>query len=120
MASSGSEKEHGTEDGTDPEWERHKNVLADDIYYIESSNRKIIMFMRDGKTECYGKISEFEDQLREGFFRIHKGYLVNMRYVERYSRTEVRMKDGSSLLISKYKYQDFVKAYLEYISEDGR
>ena len=97
-----------------------RNVPMDEIYYIESSNRKIIVFMRDGKTECYGKISEFEDQLGEGFFRIHKGYLVNMRYVERYSRTEVRMKDGSSLLISKYKYQDFVKAYMKYISEDGR
>ena len=95
-----------------------RNVPVDDIYYIESNNRKIIVFMRDEKTECYGKISELEGQLKEGFFRIHKGYLVNMKYVERYSRTEVRMKNGSSLLISKYKYQDFIKAYIEYISED--
>jgi len=95
-----------------------RNVPVDDIYYIESSNRKIIVFIQDGKIECYGKIGELENQLKEGFFRIHKGYLVNMKYVERYTRTEVRMKNGSSLLISKYKYQDFIRAYLEYISED--
>lgn len=95
-----------------------RKVLADDIYYIESSNRKIIVFMKSGKIECYGKIGELENELKEGFFRIHKGYLVNMKYVERYSRTEVLMKNGSSLLISKYKYQDFIKAYLGYISED--
>lgn len=95
-----------------------RNIPADDIYYIESSNRKIIVSMQDGEIECYGKIGELENQLKEGFFRIHKGYLINMKYVERYSRTEVRMKNGSSLLLSKYKYQDFIKAYLEYISED--
>ena len=97
-----------------------RNVPVDDIYYIESSNRKIIVSMRDEEIECYGKISEMEEELREGFFRIHKGYLVNMKYVERYSRTEVQMKNGKRLLISKYKYQDFIKAYLEFIAEDGR
>lgn len=97
-----------------------RNIPIDDIYYIESCNRKIIVCMGDEEIECYGKISEMEGQLKEGFFRIHRGYLINMRYVERYSRTEVRMKNGSSLLISKYKYQDFIKAYLEYISEDGK
>ena len=30
------------------------------------------------------------------------------------------MKNGKRLLISKYKYQDFIKAYLEYIAEDSR
>lgn len=96
-----------------------RTVAADDIYYIESSNRKIIVYMKTGKMECYGKIGELEHQLKDSFFRIHKGYLVNMKYVERYSRTEVRLKNGSSLMISKYKYQEFIKAYLDYISEDN-
>ncbi len=97
-----------------------RNVPVDDIYYIESSNRKIIVSMWEEVIECYGKISEMELELREGFFRIHKGYLVNMKYVEKYSRTEVQMKNGKRFPISKYKYQDFIKAYLEYITEDSR
>ncbi len=95
-----------------------RNVPAEDIYYIESCNRKILVYMQDEKIECYGKIGELEEALKEDFFRIHKGYLVNMKYVERYSRTEVRMINDSRLPISKYKYQDFIKAYLEYISEE--
>ena len=59
-----------------------------------------------------------ESELKPDFFRIHKGYLVNIKYVERYDRTEVKMRNGDSLLISKYKYQDFVKRYLEYILEE--
>lgn len=76
--------------------------------------------MGNEKIESYGKISEMESALGESFFRIHRGYLINMKYVERYNRTEVRMENGSSLLISKYKYQDFIKAYLEHISEDEK
>lgn len=95
-----------------------RSVPTDDIYYIESNNRKIIVHMRDEVIECYGKIGELELELKEGFFRIHKGYLVNMKYVEGYNRTEVRVKNGNILLLSKYKYQDFAKAYQKFISLD--
>ncbi|MDE7199785.1 MAG: LytTR family transcriptional regulator [Lachnospiraceae bacterium] len=95
-----------------------RRVPADDIYYIESNNRKIIVHMHDEIIECYGKIGELERELQEGFFRIHKGYLVNMKYVEGYNRTEVRVKNGNCLLLSKYKYQDFEKAYLQFVSTD--
>lgn len=95
-----------------------KGLSADDIYYIESSNRKVTLYLRHEKIEYYDKISSLESELKPDFFRIHKGYLVNIKYVERYDRTEVKMRNGDSLLISKYKYQDFVKRYLEYISEE--
>lgn len=97
---------------------RTRSVSADDIYYIESSNRKVTLYLRHEKIEYYDKISSLESELKLDFFRIHKGYLVNIKYVERYDRTEVKMRNGDSLLISKYKYQDFVKRYLEYILEE--
>lgn len=97
---------------------RTRSVSADDIYYIESSNRKVTLYLRHEKIEYYDKISSLESELKPDFFRIHKGYLVNIKYVERYDRTEVKMRNGESLLISKYKYQDFVKCYLEYILEE--
>lgn len=97
---------------------RTRSVSADDIYYIESSNRKVTLYLRHEKIEYYDKISSLESELKPDFFRIHKGYLVNIKYVERYDRTEVKMRNGDSLLISKYKYQDFVKCYLEYILEE--
>lgn len=97
-----------------------RNISIDDISYIESRNRKIVIKMREETIETYGKIGEMEEELQKNFFRVHKGYLVNMNCVERYSRTEVQMRDGARLPISKYKYQEFVKAYLEYIAEDYR
>jgi DNA-binding LytR/AlgR family response regulator len=96
-----------------------RKVLVEDIYYVESSNRKVILSLSHEKIIYYGKIGQLEEEFPKSFFRVHKGYLVNMKYVERYSRTEVRMKNGDVLLISKYKYQEFVKAYLDYILEEN-
>ena len=96
---------------------RIRNVPADDIIYIESNNRKVILHTKKEMIEYYDKIGELEKALKPEFFRIHKGYLVHMRDIEYYGRTEVHMKNGDDLLISKYRFQDFVKTYENYISK---
>lgn len=94
-----------------------RKIQLNDIYYVEGSNRKVIISLSDEKIEYYAKISELESELGDSFFRIHKGYLIHMKYVKQYDRMQLKMKNGDCLPISKYKYQDFVKAYLEYILE---
>ena len=92
-----------------------KTIPLDSIYYIESSNHKVELHLKDGKFVCYAKIGDLELELQDQFFRIHKGYLVNLSYVAGYSKTEVTLTNGKRLLLSKYKYQDFVKAYLHFL-----
>ena len=92
-----------------------RTVPLDSIYYIESSNHKVVLRLKDGEFSCYAKIRDWEAELGDQFFRIHKGYLVNLAYVEGYSKTELTLTSGEKLLISKYKYQDFVKAYLRFV-----
>ena len=94
-----------------------RTVPLDNIYYIESSNHKVVLRLKDGVFSCYGKIRDLEAELGDQFFRIHKGYLVNLAYVEGYSKTELTLANGEKLLISKYKYQDFVKAYLRFVKK---
>ena len=92
-----------------------RTVPLDSIYYIESSNHKVVLRLKDGKFSCYAKIRDLEAELGDQFFRVHKGYLVNLAYVEGYSKTELMLTNGEKLLISKYKYPDFVKAYLRFV-----
>ncbi len=92
-----------------------RTVPLDSIYYIESSNHKVMLCLKDGEFSCYAKIRDLEAELGNQFFRVHKGYLVNLAYVEGYSKTELTLTNGEKLLISKYKYQDFVKAYLRFV-----
>ena len=94
-----------------------KTVPLDSIYYIESSNHKVKLHLKDDEFAYYAKIGALELELQDQFFRIHKGYLVNLSYVAGYSKTEVTLTNGERLLLSKYKYQDFVKAYLHFLKK---
>ena len=91
-----------------------------DIYYIESQNHNIVLCLRKGRLKFYGKIGDLEKELAGQFYRVHRGYLVNLLYVDSYDRTEVKMENGDKLLLSRYKYNSFVQAYMEYISEEGQ
>ena len=94
-----------------------RTIPLTDIYYMESQGHKIVLKLKNEKLEYYAKIGELEKELEGQFYRIHKGYLINHAHVEGYSKTEVTMANGDKLSISKYKYDAFVKAYMEYISE---
>ncbi len=92
-----------------------KTIPLNDIYYMESQNHKIAIHFKDGVLEYYAKIGDLEEELQGQFCRIHKGYLINLSYVDEYNKTEVTLTNGDKLLISKYKYEDFVKAYLRFM-----
>ena len=94
-----------------------KTVPLDSIYYIESSNHKVELHLKNGEFACYAKIGDLELELQDQFFRIHKGYLVNLSYVAGYSKRSVTLTNGERLFLSKYKYQDFVKAYLHFLKK---
>ncbi|MDE7253117.1 MAG: LytTR family DNA-binding domain-containing protein [Acetatifactor sp.] len=99
----------------------NKAIPLDNIYYMESQSHKIVLYIKDReqaglrRLEYYAKIGELEEELQGRFCRIHKGYLVNLSYVDEYSRTEIILTNGDKLPLSKYKYEDFVKAYLRFM-----
>ncbi len=95
-----------------------KAVALDSIYYVESQGHKVVLHMEGERLEYYAKLGALEQELYGQFFRIHKGYLVNLSFVDGYSKSAVTLSNGEKLLISKYKYADFVKAYLEYVARE--
>ncbi len=90
---------------------REKIIRLDDIYYMESQNHNVVLCLKSGMLKYYGRIGDLEEELRGQFYRIHRGYLINLIYVKGYDRTGVRMENGDKLLVSRYKYHDFVQAY---------
>ena len=96
-----------------------RKFVLHDIRYIESSNKKIIINTPCEKYEVYGKLGEFEELLKESFFRCHRCYLVNMESICAYGFESVEVMGGTKLPMSKQKYSDFVKTYLRYAKEGG-
>lgn len=96
---------------------RSKVLTESSITYVESRGRVQIVHTRDGGSRVMSKtMNELEETLRGGFFRIHRCFLVNMDCIDIFERTQVKLQDGSSLLMSKYKYHEFVDSYLKYMS----
>ena len=89
-------------------------IPLDNIYYLESRNHKVVLYLKEGELEYYAKIGDLEEKLAGQFYRIHRGYLGNLAYVEGYDKTGVTLANGIRLPLSK-KYTDFAAAYLQFV-----
>lgn len=93
----------------------HITVNIEDIVYAEVFDRKIILHTMETDIEYYGKMKELEEKTGEGFYRPHRAYLVNFRFVKKYDARTIYLEKGQALMAKK-NYQDFVKCYLKYNS----
>lgn len=91
----------------------HVKVSIEDIIYAEVFNRKVIIHKLNEDIEYYGKMKELEKAAGEDFFRPHRAYLVNFKYVEKYNSSTIYLEKGTALM-SKQKFPEFVKRYLKY------
>jgi len=96
-----------------PTMEGLQILKADDIYYCESDGGYTHFFLTSGKTILISKtLKEVEEVLEhKGFCRVHHGFLINLRYVQRYIRGdggEVVMENNKTLPVSRNKKQEFL------------
>ena len=96
----------------------HIKVNIDDIVYAEVFNRKVAIHKLDETIEYYGKMSDLEAVAGECFFRSHRAYLVNFKYVEKYDASTIYLEKGTAIM-SKQNYPEFVKKYMKYIQRKG-
>ena len=90
-------------------------VRLDDIVYAEVFNRKVMLHTMHGDIEYYGKLTELSEQVGADFYRTHRAYLVNLKYVEKYTATTIWLEQGKAL-VSKKQFPGFVRRYMQYIS----
>ena len=96
-----------------------KKILVKDIYYIESSNKKVVFHTKDGKFDTYGRMEDWEAELGDSFYRCHRGYLVNLEKITAYNVDTIDVINGDSLILAQKKYADFIKAYMRYAKDGG-
>lgn len=95
-------------------------VNLDDIMYAEVFNRKVMLHTTNGDIEYYGKLTDLSELAGDNFYRTHRAYLVNFKYVERYNAATIWLEKGTAL-VSKKQFAGFVKQYMRYINrERGR
>ena len=94
---------------------RSFTLEKDSILYIESKAKKVGIHTKGETIEAYVSMKEMEAQLGDGFYRCHRGYLVNMAYVAEYNSESITLNNGEYVYLAKEKYGEFVKAYMRYL-----
>lgn len=97
-----------------------KKLFLDDIYYFEIRGRMIDAHGTGGIFSYYEQIGLLERELQgKGFFRCHKSYLVNLKYVDVYNRQELVLDNGERIGIARRRYEEFGREILKYMREKG-
>lgn len=90
------------------------------ITYLESAGHSLIFHMNDGRTfRIISSYSYYEPLLKmnRDFFRCHKSYVVNMRYVVGWELNSLTLYDGNTVNISRPYRQSTRSFYTCYVTQ---
>lgn len=89
-----------------------------DILYLESNGRKVLIHCENEIYENNENITSAEKKLiSEGFIRISRYYLVNMKHIKEFSVKRILMSNQIYLNFSNKYCKDVRKKYMQYIME---
>ncbi len=101
--------------------EGKKYIRPDDILYVESNLHKLTFHVRGQGEEIYTmyeKLDQIERKFQNFHFcRIHKSYLVNLKYAQDMKRYEITLVNGEKICVSQPKYKEAREKFICYQGE---
>ena len=93
-------------------------VSSNDIVYIEIVGRTTEVVLENTKYISASSLSFWESKLIASFFyRVHKSYIINMKYITSYRRDTVELVSKYRIPISYRKQSAFRTAFFDSIGE---
>jgi two-component system response regulator LytT len=90
-----------------------------DIVYFEAQNQYVMIYTTEGEHLVRYNIGDFEEQLKaDGFFRVHRGYLISLAKVKKLVKSEVLMDGGNgevSVPVSRSNVKPLKEALYAYV-----
>ena len=59
-------------------------------------------------------LGDFEKELDERFYRVGRGMILNLKYIQRVTKTEVRLSDGTVLPLPRGAYESLNRAIIQH------
>lgn len=94
-----------------------KEILLEQILFVESNLHKLTFhfYNKDVKYTMYERLDVVAERLNHyNFCRIHKSYLVNLRYVEKIERYQLQLCNGLEINIAKPRYPEVKNKFISY------
>ena len=94
----------------------HKQILVDDVIYVERGNRQVTLVTTQGNFTTRESFDEWCAILKNSFFyRVHKSFIVNLHYVTGYKYSELFVQNNVRIPIASRRQTDFHKFWFAYL-----
>ncbi len=91
-------------------------VPFDDIVFCEIIDRKVYLHLRSGDViDYYDKMENLETKLDNRFFKCHRSFLINLKYLKSYRNGAALMEDGREVPVSRLRNREFSSVVLQYM-----
>ena len=84
-----------------------------EIRYLEVQRNYVTVHGQEAWT-VKKTLNELEEELDRSFFRTSRSHIVNLHYVRKITRTQVTLKDGDELPLSRKFYEEMNRAMIHY------
>lgn len=94
-----------------------EKIPINNIAYVEIVNRKVKVVTKNGVFLSKNNIHFWRNCLVASFFyQTHKSFIVNLKFVTRYEKDMLTMKNGDKVPVSFRKRTDFHKYFINYFN----
>ena len=91
-------------------------IREDEIVFCEIIDRKIYLNLASGEVvDYYERIENLETKLGSHFFRCHRSYLINLKYLKGYKNGTACMDNGKEVPVSRLRSREFSGVVLQYM-----
>lgn len=88
-------------------------VLNSEIRYLEVQRNYVTIHAAEEYT-VKRTLGDLEKELDESFFRTGRSFIVNLRFVRKITKTQVFLKDGAQVPLSRGLYEGINRAMIQY------
>ena len=93
-------------------------ISFDEIVYAEVIDRKVYLHLASSEVvDFYDRIENLEDRLDGRFFRCHRSFLINLKYLKSYKNGAAFMENGKEIPVSRLRSKELSAVVLQYMKE---
>ena len=88
-----------------------------EIAFIESQGHTVNVHTAEEVITAYERLENIMHSLPAGFYRCHKSYIVNMSRIRRFKPTDILLKSGELIPVSRTRYNETKEAYFKFMGQ---
>lgn len=93
------------------------SIETSKIMYLESILRKITLYTGNEQYTYYANLKEEEEKLTKyNFVRVHKGFLVNMEFIQRINKSNIVLNNNEVLPLSEHRLKTVFDSFTSYLA----